>query len=137
DVCSLKSLDKLAAILDKELYEKEWFDTSRFDDRFEFQEPDVKLTGLEEYARGVPKLFDQSTLCAEMTSTVVNTTHPIQLLTCGTYLAESTSVQMACPLNLTSAVLILHRSVMFQEDCFDIPGKVIKEPVCQRLNLVF
>ena len=46
------SLNKLASTLDKELYEKEWFVTGRvnpvyFDDGFQFQDPDVKLTGVE------------------------------------------------------------------------------------------
>ena len=46
------SLETLAAMLDSELYEKEWFVTgnvnpSYFDDDFEFQDPDVKLKGIE------------------------------------------------------------------------------------------
>lgn len=49
---SKMSLEKLAAALDRELYEKEWFVTGRvnpiyFDDGFQFQDPDVKLTGIE------------------------------------------------------------------------------------------
>ena len=46
------SLETLAAMLDSELYEKEWFVTgnvnpSYFDNEFEFQDPDVKLKGIE------------------------------------------------------------------------------------------
>lgn len=46
------SLQDLASTLDTELYEKEWFVTGRvnpvyFDDEFQFQDPDVKLTGIE------------------------------------------------------------------------------------------
>lgn len=46
------SLEKLASVLDEELYEKEWFVTGRvnpiyFDEGFQFQDPDVKLTGVE------------------------------------------------------------------------------------------
>ena len=46
------SLEELASVLDRELYEKEWFVTGRvnpvyFDDGFQFQDPDVKLTGVE------------------------------------------------------------------------------------------
>ena len=42
----------LASMLDAELYEKEWFVTGRvnpsfFADEFEFQDPDVKLSGIE------------------------------------------------------------------------------------------
>ena len=45
-------IDKLATKLDRELYEKEWFVTGNvnpmyFDLSFEFQDPDVKLSGIE------------------------------------------------------------------------------------------
>jgi hypothetical protein len=47
-----KDLEALAIALDGELYEKEWFVTgqvnpSYFADEFEFQDPDVKLRGIE------------------------------------------------------------------------------------------
>lgn len=47
-----KDLQTLAATLDAELYEKEWFVTgqvnpSYFSSEFEFQDPDVKLSGIE------------------------------------------------------------------------------------------
>ncbi|KAL7457950.1 hypothetical protein ACHAWC_011271 [Mediolabrus comicus] len=47
------SLEKLAATLDAELYEREWFVTGNvnpiyFSDDFQFQDPDVKLTGIED-----------------------------------------------------------------------------------------
>lgn len=70
-------LPTLAAILDYELYEKEWFVTGNvnpiyFTDDFFFKDPDVELTGIESYARGVYKLFDQETSRAEIISCVVN-----------------------------------------------------------------
>ena len=70
-------IETLAAILDYELTEKEWFVTGKvnpiyFSDKFEFQDPDVKLYGIESYARGVYKLFDQETSRAEIISSVVN-----------------------------------------------------------------
>merc|ERR1712157_259404 len=73
------ALEKLVTALDYELIESEWFVTgnvnpSYFSQEFEFQDPDVELKGIEEYARGVNKLFDQSTSRAEILSTVVNTT---------------------------------------------------------------
>lgn len=45
-------IDVLASKLDRELYEKEWFVTGNvnpayFADDFEFQDPDVKLSGIE------------------------------------------------------------------------------------------
>ena len=72
-------LPTLASVLNAELYEKEWFVTGNvnpiyFDDAFQFQDPDVKLTGVEEYARGVSKIFDGSTSRAEIISSVVNST---------------------------------------------------------------
>ena len=75
------SIDDLAAALDYELFNREWFVTGDinpiyFSDDFQFQDPDVKLTGVEEYARGVYKLFDQDTSRAEIISTVVDATVP-------------------------------------------------------------
>ena len=71
------SIETLASMLDAELYEKEWFVTGNinpiyFDDDFEFQDPDVKVNGIEDYAKGVNKLFDQQTSRAEIISTEVN-----------------------------------------------------------------
>jgi len=70
-------LQTLAQILDYELYSKEWFVTGNvnpiyFSDEFEFQDPDVKLTGIENYAKGVNKLFDQKTSRAQIKSVEVN-----------------------------------------------------------------
>ena len=69
-------IETLARILDYELYNKEWFVTGKvnpiyFSDDFEFQDPDVQLVGIENYARGVYKLFDQETSRAEIMSVVV------------------------------------------------------------------
>ena len=70
-------IETLAKVLDYELFNKEWFVTGNvnpiyFSDDFEFQDPDVKLSGIESYARGVNKLFDQETSRAEIISVVVN-----------------------------------------------------------------
>jgi hypothetical protein len=71
-------IEFFASVLDAELYEREWFVTGYvnpiyFDDeRFVFQDPDVTLNGIEEYARGVFKLFDQKTSQADILSTQVN-----------------------------------------------------------------
>jgi len=58
------SLSKLASDLEKALRKREWFvtgncDPSFFASDFKFQDPDVKVSGIEQYARGVNKLFDQ------------------------------------------------------------------------------
>jgi len=125
------SLQDLAEILDYELYNKEWFVTGNvnpiyFDDKFQFQDPDVKLTGIEEYARGVYKLFDQSTSRAEIMSTVVNTTIP-NTITVTWRLSGGVSIGPG----LTIKPYIVYTDftidegsglIVFQEDRFSTPG---------------
>jgi hypothetical protein len=124
------SLEKLAAVLDAELYEKEWFVTGKvnpiyFADSFRFQDPDIKLDGIEAYARGVNKLFDQVTSRAEIISTVVNTTVP-NTLTCTWRL--SGKVDVGPGLNIKPYLVFTDFTVdpdsgliLFQEDRFAIP----------------
>lgn len=126
------SLDVLAAVLDAELYEKEWFVTGKinpvyFDDQFQFQDPDVKLTGVEEYARGVLKLFDQSMSRAQIISSVVNTTVP-NTITVTWRLSGRVNIG---PNGLPIKPYICYTDftvneesglIVFQEDRFDIPG---------------
>jgi hypothetical protein len=124
------SLEKLAAVLDAELYDKEWFVTGKvnpiyFADTFRFQDPDVKLDGIEAYARGVNKLFDQVTSRAEIISTVVNATVP-NTLTCTWRL--SGKVDVGPGLNIKPYLVFTDFTVdpesgliLFQEDRFDIP----------------
>ncbi|KAL7538028.1 hypothetical protein ACHAXR_008230, partial [Thalassiosira sp. AJA248-18] len=125
-------LETLAAILDAELYQKEWFVTGKvnpiyFDDKFQFQDPDVKLTGIEEYARGVLKLFDQETSRAEIISSVVNTT-VANTITITWRLSGRVNIG---PKGLPIKPYICYTDftvdestglVTFQEDRFDIPG---------------
>lgn len=78
-------LDTLATILDHELIGREWFVTGNvnpiyFSDAFEFEDPDVKLNGIEDYARGVRKLFSANSRAA-IISTVRNDTVP-DTITC-------------------------------------------------------
>jgi hypothetical protein len=126
------SLDELAAVLDAELYDKEWFVTGKinpvyFDDQFQFQDPDVKLTGVEEYARGVLKLFDQSISRAQIISSVVNTTVP-NTITVTWRLSGRVNIG---PNGLPIKPYICYTDftvneesglIVFQEDRFDIPG---------------
>jgi hypothetical protein len=63
------------------LEEREWFVTGKvepsyFDEDFKFQDPDVKVDGIEAYARGVNRLFDQEKSRGEIVSAVVNTDKP-------------------------------------------------------------
>lgn len=125
------SLEKLAATLDAELYEREWFVTGNvnpiyFSDDFQFQDPDVKLTGIEEYARGVLKLFDQDTSRAQIISTVVNTTTPNTItvtwrLSGGVNIGPGLTIKpYICYTDFT--VDEDSGLVIFQEDRFAIPG---------------
>ncbi len=61
---------------DRELDEMKWPVTENvnptyFSPDLQFQNPDVKLSGIDEYARAVNKLFDQNTSRAEIISTTV------------------------------------------------------------------
>ena len=125
------SLQDLASVLDYELYNKEWFVTGRvnqiyFDEKLTFQDPDVKLTGIEEYARGVLKLFDQSTSRAEIISTVVNTTVP-NTITVTWRLSGGVSIGPGLiikPYICYTDFTVDEESglIVFQEDRFSIPG---------------
>lgn len=124
-------LATLAAILDYELYDKEWFVTGNvnpiyFSDSFEFQDPDVKLSGIEDYARGVNKLFDQETARAEIISTVRNDTTP-NTITCTWRL--SGKVNVGPGLSIKPYICYTDFTVdendgliIMQEDRFSIPG---------------
>ena len=129
------SLDTLAAALDYELIEREWFVTGNvnpayFSDDFEFQDPDVQLKGIEEYARGVYRLFDQGTSRAEILSTVVNTTTSTPerpIITCTWRLSGKVKIGPDLTIKpyicYTDFVIDPQTSlIIFQEDKFDIPS---------------
>jgi hypothetical protein len=121
-------LERLAAALDAELYQKEWFVTGNvnamyFRDDFVFIDPDVKLEGIEPYARGVYKLFNQETSRAEIISTDVSGPNTI---TCTWRL--SGDVQIGPGLKIKPYIVYTDFTVdatsgliVFQEDRFAIP----------------
>jgi hypothetical protein len=134
-ISSSTSLETLAAALDYELSEREWFVTgnvnpSYFSDDFKFQDPDVKVDGIEEYSKGVYKLFDQDTSRAEIISTVVNeeaSTPDRPVITCTWRLSGGVSIGPG----LTIKPYIVYTDfavdpetslIVFQEDRFDLPG---------------
>lgn len=145
-------LPTLAAILDYELTEKEWFVTGKvnpiyFSDDFEFQDPDVQLSGIEDYARGVYKLFDQDCSRAEIISCKVNPDLGQNIITVTWRLSGRVSIGPGLaikPYICFSDFTVDEESglVVRQEDRFDIPqwdillsalfpfliGKVTKEP---------
>jgi hypothetical protein len=128
------SLKNLALALDCELIEKQWFVTGNvnpryFSDDFEFQDPDVQLKGIEEYARGVNKLFDQSTSEAQIISTVVNesaSTPEKPVLTVTWRLSGGVNIGFGLTIKpyivYTDFVVDPKTSlIVFQEDRFDSP----------------
>lgn len=128
------SIETMAAALDYELTEKEWFVTgqanpSYFSDAFEFQDPDVKLTGIQNYCQGVNKLFNQDTSRAEILSTAINTissTHERPVITCTWRLSGGVDVGPGLTIKpyivYTDFVLDPEtKLIVFQEDRFDIP----------------
>jgi hypothetical protein len=133
-IAPMTSLETLASALDYELIESEWFVTGKvspiyFSEEFEFQDPDVKLKGIEEYARAVNKLFDQSTSRAEIISTVVNTTASTPekpVITCTWRLSGNVNIAFGLPIKpyivytdlLVDPVTSL---IVFQEDRFALP----------------
>jgi len=129
------SLTTLAEALDYELTEKEWFVTgnvnpSYFSEDFRFQDPDVKVDSIEDYSKGVRKIFDQDTARAEILSTLVNeeaSTPEKPVITITWRL--SGGVNIGFGLNIkpyivyTDFVIDPESSlVIFQEDRFDIPS---------------
>lgn len=118
----------LARALDAELYETEWFVSGRvnpayFAETFQFQDPDVKVAGIREYARGVTKIFDQKTARAEVISTVVSAANTI---TCTWRLSGKVNIGPG----LTIKPYIVYTDftvdpdsglIVFQEDRFDLP----------------
>lgn len=129
------SLETLAQALDYELTEKEWFVTgnvnpSYFSDDFKFQDPDVKVNGIEDYSKGVYKLFDQATSRAEIISTVVNedvSTPEKPIITCTWRLSGGVSIGFGLQIKpyivYTDFTIDPKTSlIVFQEDRFDLPS---------------
>jgi len=126
-------LELLAQILDAELYDKEWFVTGNvnpiyFSTDFEFQDPDVKLSGIDEYAKGVAKLFDETSR-AEIISTVVNPDLGENIITCTWRLSGRVKIGPGDGLTIKPYIVYTDFTVntesglvVRQEDRFDIPG---------------
>lgn len=125
-------LETMAKVLDAELYQREWFVTGNvnpiyFDDDFRFEDPDVKLQGIENYARGVYKIFDQSCSRAEILSTRVNPELGDNWITCTWRLSGKAKIGPGItikPYIVYSDLRINSQSglVDFQQDRFDIPS---------------
>mmetsp|Transcript_753 Transcript_753/g.1788 ORF Transcript_753/g.1788 Transcript_753/m.1788 type:complete len:289 (-) Transcript_753:946-1812(-) len=134
-VSPLTSVETLAQALDYELTEKEWFVTgnvnpSYFSPDFRFQDPDVKVDSIEDYSKGVRKIFDQETARAEILSTVVNeeaSTPERPVITITWRLSGGVNILFGLNIKpyivYTDFVIDPETSlVIFQEDRFDIPS---------------
>jgi hypothetical protein len=146
-------LGTLAQILDYELFTKEWFVTGNvnpiyFSDNFEFQDPDVKLVGIENYAKGVNKLFDQNTSraqikCVEVNPNMENTITVTWRLSGNVNIGPGGGLPIKPYICYTDFKIDPTSGlIVFQEDRFDIPqwdillsalfpfliGKVTKKP---------
>ena len=127
---SMLPLETLAQLLDAELYELEWFVTGRvnpcyFAESFKFQDPDVKLSGIEAYARGVQKIFNQETARAEIISTTVSTDAP-NMITCTWRLSGNVNIGPGLTIKpyivYTDFTVDPHTGlIVFQQDRFDSP----------------
>jgi hypothetical protein len=121
------NIHKLAQVLDYELVQNEWFVTGKvnpvyFSNEFQFQDPDVKLAGIEAYARGVCQLFEASSSRAEIISTaVVNAT----VITCTWRLSGRVTIGPAGlaikPYVVYTDYTVEDGLVVFQQDRFSIP----------------
>jgi hypothetical protein len=102
---------------------------SYFSQDFEFQDPDVQVKGIEDYARGVYKIFDQSTSRAEIVSTLVNiaaSTPDKQVITCTWRLSGNVNIAFGLTIKpyivYTDFVVDPKTSlIVFQEDRFGLP----------------
>ena len=118
-------LAELASALDCGLRDREWFVTGRvlpelFADDFFFEDPDVSLTGIRNYAEGVARLFGDDARC--------------EVIFCAPRGEEiavdwrlSGSVRVGPGANIKPYVVhttfrVRDGLVVFQEDEFSIPG---------------
>jgi hypothetical protein len=124
------SLNKLAGELERLITKTEWFvtgnvDPSIFSESFSFKDPDVKLTGIKEYAFGVNKLFDQATSRAEVIDVQVIDTKE-RIITVTWRLEGKVRVGLGIRIKpyivLTDYKVDKEGLIYFQEDRFSIPG---------------
>jgi hypothetical protein len=125
-------IDVLAQALDAELYQSQWFVTGHvnpiyFSDAFRFQDPDVKVNGIRDYATGVQKIFDASTARADILSTRVNPERGENIITCTWRL--SGKVNIGPGINIKPYIVYTDFTIdrtdgliVFQEDRFDLPS---------------
>lgn len=120
------STPALAKAIDAGLREREWFVTGRvraelFADDFAFEDPDVSLRGIENYAVGVAKLFDATSRCEVIRCVAVDdaTIAVSWRLSGGVKIGPGLAFK---PYVVDTALTVADGLVVFQEDAFAIPS---------------
>ena len=126
------SIDKMVAELERGISKTEWFvtglvDPSLFSETFSFKDPDVKLNGIQQYAEGVYKIFDQSCSRAEVIRVEKTANEKGEKLITVTWRLEG-RIRVGPGLKIkpyivyTDFKLDKEGLICFQEDRFSIPG---------------
>ena len=118
-------LGDLAQALDRGLRANEWFVTGRvlpelFADDFKFEDPDVSLTGIQNYAEGVARLFGADARCE-----VIGCAPRGEDIAVDWRLSGSVRVGPGAtikPYVVHTTFRVRGGLVVFQEDEFSIPG---------------
>jgi len=140
------SIDDMILALDQGLREREWFVTGDvipdlFADDFTFKDPDVELQGIEAYANGVKRLFDQETSRAEVIECSLNQdatrdaneerdiNDTVQVIRVEWRLSGNVNIGPLQGLRIKPYICISDMYareadglIIYQEDTFDIPG---------------
>jgi len=140
------SIDDMVSALDQGLREREWFVTGDvipdlFAEDFTFKDPDVELQGIEAYANGVKRLFDQETSRAEVIECSLNqdatrdaneerdVNDVVQVIRVEWRLSGNVNIGPLQGLRIKPYICISDMHVreadgliIYQEDTFDIPG---------------
>ena len=118
-------LGDLAQALDRGLRANEWFVTGRvlpeyFSDDFKFEDPDVSLTGIRNYAEGVARLFGEDARCEVIACTPKGEEIAVDWRLSGSVrVGPGATIK---PYVVHTTFRVRDGLVVFQEDEFSIPG---------------
>ena len=118
-------LGDLAQALDRGLRANEWFVTGRvlpelFGDDFKFEDPDVSLTGIQNYAEGVARLFGDDARCEVIACAPRGEDIAVDWRLSGSVrVGPGATIK---PYVVHTTFRVRGGLVVFQEDEFSIPG---------------
>ena len=118
-------LGELAEALDRGLRANEWFVTGRvlpelFADDFKFEDPDVSLTGIQNYAEGVARLFGADARCEVIACQPRGEEIAVDWRLSGSVrVGPGATIK---PYVVHTTFRVRDGLVVFQEDAFSIPG---------------